>query len=295
MINVCLAADDGYAVHAGTVIASILLNSQASFVFYLIDEGISENNKKSLEEMLILGSGKIIFLEVSQKYKSFFRDTKTHKYITLPTYYRLILEELLPKEINRVIYLDCDVIVNDDLATLYRWKLEKGKVIGGVKDLNWRRSNEQNYINPGVMLVDLEAMRCGKYQEKLLNYIENNRKAIKLGDQEIINTVLAEKICLLPAEWNLQTSNFVNRSSYVRRPKIIHYVGKQKPWIFGSWNWYQREYQKVLDSIPWRIKKDKVWKMKGRIKAVLGYFKYRPFFWIRPRFYRAVWYTWFHE
>ena len=89
-----------------------------------------------------------------------------------------------------------------------------------------------HYVNAGVLLMDFENFRKQKLEQKFDEYTKKNSKSIKMGDQEILNAVLKNNIKILDDEWNVQSSNFINRSSYTLYPKIVHFVSKRKPWFF---------------------------------------------------------------
>ena len=114
-----------------------------------------------------------------------------------------------------------------------------------------------------------------------------------MGDQEIINEVLKGRIKILKENWNVQSSNFVNRSSYTHEPYIIHFVSKRKPWHFGSFSYHKYLYFKYLELTPWKIPEEEkdYWYRKNKIASFFGYLKYRPLFFLRPRFWQAVYYT----
>ena len=293
-INICIATDENYSKFSGVLIASILASSdfETRHFFYILDGGISEERKKELAKLKSIKEFEIEYLKVDNSLFKDFDKIQTHSYITTPAYYRLKLGSLL-KNIDRIIYFDCDVIVNCDLAEFFNTEMENC-AIAGVKDINHKiLKKNPNYINSGVLLFDLEKYRRENIEEKLFSYVNKNFNNIKMGDQEVINTVLKDKIKLLPDEFNVQSSNFVNRSSYTNNPKIIHFVSRKKPWHFASYSYHKKYYFKFLQLTPWKIseKEIKFWLFKNEIASLVSYFKYRPFFILRPRFYKAIFCT----
>lgn len=101
------------------------------------------------------------------------------------------------------------------------------------------------------------------------------------------------KIMLVEDEWNVQSSNFTNRSSYTRTPKAIHFVAKKKPWHYASFSVHRPLYFKYLQLTPWKLsEKDlKHWTHDNQIASLIEYVKYRPLFLFRPRFYEALFET----
>lgn len=289
-INVCISFDDNYAQYAGVTIASILYNAKASdeLYFYLLDGGVSDENKNKLLSLKSIKDCEMNFVHIDEELFADYKKIKTHKYISLPTYFRLKSAELMPN-VDKLIYLDCDTVVNTSLEELFNIDLEYN-IIAGVNDLSHKAVKKNpSYINAGMILMDLNKIREQNIEEKFLEYTKNNIEKIKAGDQDIINSVLKGKIKLLNHKWNVQTSNFTNRSSYAKFPWIIHYVGQQKPWKYGNWNYHTEYYNKYLQLTPWALDKneEKIYLKKSKIKGILGYVKYRPLFLFRPRFYQA--------
>lgn len=293
-INVCIACDDNYSRYAGVVIASILSNADTKdeLYFYILDGGITDENIRLIANLKRIKDCEINFIKVDNSLFDEYSKIKTNKYISLPGYYRLKIQELLPN-INKVIYLDCDVVVNRSLKELFDTDLE-GFPIGGVLDINKRMLKKNpNYVNAGVLLIDIENIRHSTFEQKALEWTKEHAQTIKMGDQEIINEVLKGNIKILKDNWNVQSSNFVNRSSYTHHPYIIHYVSSRKPWHFGSFSYHKKFYFDYLQLTDWKLSEEEkvYWYKKNKIASFFGYIKYRPLFFLRPRFWQAVYYT----
>lgn len=295
-INICLACDDNYSKYAGVVIASILANAKPENkpVFYILDGGISQENMDKILSLKQLKECEIHFVKVDDSQFEMYKNIQTHKYVTLQTYYRLKLAQILP-EVDRIIYLDCDIVVNNDLEELFTTNLHNN-VIAGALDIRvfgkkaWKGTN---YINAGMVLFDLEKFRQENIENIFYEYTKNNFDKIKTGDQDIINFSLEGRIEIVPDTWNVQSSNFTNRSSYTKKPQIIHFVAKNKPWHFGSFSYHRDYYFKYLQLTPWALKEEEkdYWYRQNQIASLINYVKYRPLFMFRPKFYKALYYT----
>lgn len=291
-INVCLACDNNYAKYAGVVVASVLANSKddEDLRFYILDGGISENKKTEILSLKSIKDCKIEFVQIEESMFEDYKKVATHKYISIATYYRLRLATLLP-EVERIIYFDCDMVVNSNLNNLFNVELGEN-VIAGVRDIN-KRMLQQNpsYINAGMVLFDLNKIRKENIEQKFYDYTNENFETIKMGDQTIINEVLKGRIKIVEDEWNVQSSNFTNRSSYTKHPYIIHYVAKRKPWHFGSFSVHRQLYFKYLQMTPWKLngfKEKFYWYYLNQVMSLINYVIYRPLFLFRPRFYEAI-------
>lgn len=291
-INVCLSCDENYAKHAGVVIASILSNAKQEdeLNFYILDGGILEETKSKFYELKNIKDCEINFVDIDETLFEDYKSVKTHYYISLPAYYRLKLPSLLP-QINKIIYFDCDFIICTSLKELFNKNL-KDNLIAGVNDTDRKKvKRNSQYINSGMILFDLEKMRNEKIEDEFLSWTKENIEKIKLGDQEIINEVLKGKIKIIEEEWNVQSSNFINRSSYTRNPKAIHLLGK--PWRFARACYHKKEYFNYLQKTPWKLsQKDYIhWTRDNQIISIFRYFRKRPLFFLRPAFYKAFWHT----
>ena len=296
-INVCLACDNNYAKYAGVVVASVLANSKddESLNFYILDGGISESKKTEILSLKSIKDCKIEFVQIEESMFEDYKKVATHKYISIATYYRLRLATLLP-EVERIIYFDCDMVVNSSLNNLFNVELGEN-VIAGVRDIN-KRMLQQNpsYINAGMVLFDLNKIREENIEQKFYDYTNENFETIKMGDQTIINEVLKGRIKIVEDEWNVQSSNFTNRSSYTKHPYIIHYVAKRKPWHFGSFSVHRPLYFKYLQMTPWKLngfKEKFYWYYLNQVMSLINYVIYRPLFLFRPRFYEAIFKSYF--
>lgn len=299
LINICLSCDDNYSKYAGIVIASVLLNSKdnENFCFYILDGQISQENKDKIISLKSIKNFDIQFVHIDSRLFETYKKIDTHSYITISTYYRLKLPSII-KNLDKILYLDCDIIVNSSLSELYNTDI-KDYYAAAVMDTSVNSSgytpklNNNLYFNAGVLLFNLDKMRQDNIEEKFENYTVQNIRNIRVGDQEILNCVCQGHIKQLESHWNVQSSNFTNRSDYTTTPKIINYIGKQKPWLFGSMNYWKKLYFEVLQKTPWAYPANEKfkWSTLNQIMSILNYLKYRPLFFLRPRFYKALVYT----
>lgn len=293
-INICLASDDMYTVHAGVVIASILFNANHddNLNFYILDGNISDSNKNKLISLKSIKDCNINFVPIKESDFDNYKKIKTHNYITLATYYRLKLPTLL-KNVDKVIYFDCDFVINSSLKPLFEMDMDNCP-IAGVHDINKKKVRKNpSYVNAGMLIFDIKKMRELNTETEFLNYAIKNQDTITCGDQEIINEVCKGQIKILNSEWNVQSSNFTNRSCYTNTPKCIHFVSKRKPWHFGSFSYHRDYYFLYLQLTPWALNKlDKFkWQYINQIVSLIKYAGYRPFFLLRPMFWKAFYFT----
>lgn len=254
-IYILCATDDNYAPYCGIMLTSLFeSNLDYDFSVYVLVNGDFSSQNKRKYKMLEEKYGNKVNL-VTMDESLFARlplDTEgTHSHITLPTYYRLMASSILPKEVRKCIYLDCDIIVCGDIKMLWDVDLT-GKAVAGVKDCSSEQhqqrlgySSNYDYINAGVSVYNLDYWRENHVQERAFEYIRLHKDQLPLMDQDTINGLLYDKMEVVPQRYNFQALFFKNyyweqydepfRKSLVDEcghAIIIHYCTKLKPWNF---------------------------------------------------------------
>ena len=261
-IDVALAADANYAPYLGVTLVSILENAAPdSFLrFHLM---VPDAFPAAIRERLSSLSERyhrheIHYLEM----RDAFRDCRTGiPHISHHTYYRLLLAERLP-ELERCIYLDCDIVVEGDLAEYFRMPLE-GCCVAGVRTYGSAISSPEKlaavakrlgipdyeqYINAGAVIFNLAKIRDEKLMERFIALSE------KMHDQDVLNAACYGKIRHLPFRCNVLTPHLFGEENMLRRrfadysellearrnPLIIHYADKVKPWDRPESLWAER-------------------------------------------------------
>lgn len=242
------------------MLTSLLCNNE-NVCIYLLTEGLRDDNRRIIEEEVSAKGGKLYFCLVDNSLIDNLPLSKDKglSHISKATYYRLLIANILPKEVDRVLYLDCDIIVNDSLNEL--WSIDMtGKAIAASPQIgsgyNCERLGypiEDGYFNAGVTLMNLAYCREHDITTKMLNYAVENQDKLLLNDQDVLNGVLHDKCIHILPQWNMTSACYVfeldkrgdKRSGIVindyaeakknihergMNPCIIHYVSKPKPW-----------------------------------------------------------------
>lgn len=232
MIHVAFNIDKNYTDKVQVVMNSILANTKSEVQFHVIGQEV-ENAKCYPKPDL-----------TDLKY------TNQMAHISMGATYRLYLPDIL--DIDKVIYLDCDLIVLDDIKELWQYDV---KVIAGVQDPMYIKQARKNnlshlYINSGVLVMNLDAMRKMNYKERI-KATQTGEYNLSLLDQDIINIAYGEYIEHLPEKWNVYTKIYTQTTKEMiqarNKPSIIHWCGFEKPWNIPSlWNakmWYDYKVQ----------------------------------------------------
>ena len=230
IIPIFLSSDNNYVPYIATTIASICDNTAAFCEFYILDGGIKTDNKtkiKTLMEQYNNFSIEYINIDTEKYFKNFV----TNSYITLPTYYRFIIPQL-KLNLERILYLDVDIIVKGDIQELFNTNLDN-KVLGAIKDLgdsyyikrlkfNVEIDPSHTYFNAGVLLIDCKKWREQNISEKLFNTEKKYRGKILCNDQDVLNKVFENNYKMLLEKFNALT---LKGDTVIR-----HYYSKPKPW-----------------------------------------------------------------
>lgn len=245
-ISICFCINDKYVQYLGVVLTSILLNNRKeTFKFYVLSSDISEENKNILNTLKKKYKNfEIFYIHID---KNRFKNFKINiDYISIETYYRYILADVIPKE-DKVLYLDVDLIVNNDLKDLWNININD-YYCAAVKDLNFDTekykkcigmSDNEEYINAGVILFNLKKLREDNIAEKYFKNNEIYKDKIKYQDQDVINITLSNKIKIIDSIYNFTRNDKTkNRNDAV----IIHFVGAKKPWKSLSFNKLKQLY-----------------------------------------------------
>lgn len=259
-IPIVLASDDKGAPFMYTTIISALehkYNNTYYTFFLLVPRNFSESFKNKIMEIMDKYLCNINFIYVNK----IFENIKMKiPHITFITYYRLLIGYLLPKEINKCIYLDVDICVCKDLSELYNINLNNNYLAGVVaaghyftEKYNCKRLNltsMKSFVNAGMLLMNLKQIRKDNITQKFINLSKKNYGG---QDQDIINVACYGKILTLPPKYNamvlrLEENNPLLKKIYKEQdimeaktaPHIIHYADKKKPW--NSCDVYMRKY-----------------------------------------------------
>lgn len=186
---------------------------------------------------------------------------------TIDTYTRLWIKEFFPQNVNRVLYLDADIVVVGSLAPLWFADLN-GALLGAVDIPGSDQgvtllglNHEDGYFNAGVLLIDLEQWRTIRAEEIVLDYVRNNPDRI-MYDQDALNACFHACTKRLDYRWNVIRPFYrepvtlpLDRAEIEairREARIIHFNGGSKPWSYFCDHPRRGEYQRYLLMTAWR-------------------------------------------
>ena len=254
-MNVLVSCDENYINPLKTMLYSLFKSNDIQIEIYLIHKDIRDEKIKEIEkfvEKASLGKGKLNTIKV----EDLFSKAKTTFYYTEEMYYRLLAYKYLPKSLDRILYLDPDVLVLNSCEKLYNMDLSDKyfaaatHTIPTVQSANVARlsltsghKDIENYFNSGILMINLELARNSeKYEKEVLNYVENSKSlGLIMPDQDLLNVVFRNKIIKIDEiKYNYDARRYLayklkdkkyNLSYIISNTWFLHFCGKRKPWL----------------------------------------------------------------
>ncbi len=269
LYNICFNADNNYTEQIGVAIASILKNSEKDekFNFFVLDGGFSDKSKKEIQSLSSIKDFKITYIKMNKEefkncplLKDYNPDFK-HFHVPISGYFRFKMGSIF-SELDKILYLDCDLLVLGSLKELYNTDVGEyyTAMVPDVESENEaERLDLPVYCNAGVMLINLKKWRKDKIEEKLFDYAQNNKEKILWQDQDVLNVVLKDGIKTLPRKWNFQffqydPSRYQGLYEKYHEFSILHFAGRFKPWTYEVSHPLFQEYYDYLRITPWKDK-----------------------------------------
>lgn len=178
---------------------------------------------------------------------------RSPKHLAAPAFFRCLIGELLPETINRVLYLDTDVINLRPLAPLLELDLQGKTAAAGrstaTGHLDMFGLVDADYFNSGVMLIDLNTWRRDDIGQRTIEFLFEHVERCRSWDQCALNVVLKDLVLPLGPEWNYFES--LMQDVPLIHPAIVHYVGPNKPWDDPTQQAFGAYYCNASQSTPW--------------------------------------------
>ena len=244
-IYIALCPNNYFTNLVYVAISSILSSKDITtyICFYLIIPSDFENKNKNFIDSLHeqYENFNITFIQMDNRYDKAYTDYR----ITKEAYYRFSLGELLP-HLNKILYLDTDIIVYKDLINFYNLNFN-GKMILGQPTYGNKNSQKKGFykINTGILLLNLLEMRRHKFEKDVIEIIKKGKK-LRYHDQTLLNDYFKEYIGIFPPEYHTRPwSNFKELEIFLniigrpfdkdyfyfahKYPTIRHFLGRYKP------------------------------------------------------------------
>lgn len=257
-MNIAFCINDSYASYVAVTIKSIIENNDAEkLTIHILTDGMSDRKQQIIYD--VIPASNVHIYEIDDGKLKRLKDTWS-----IYTWYRVLLPEILPNEIKTVLYLDADIIVEDDISSLFKLNM-KGKTVAGVIDVQSLNKDtyvrchyepEKKYICAGVLVMNLEYWREHNLCDKIIDWGLAHNTEIHFPDQDTINYICQDTKIVLDMRYGVLDAFFHDGHFFqepykhqlleaLEHPAIIHYAG-QSPWIIertyhqfqSRWDYY---------------------------------------------------------
>ncbi len=275
-MNIVYTSDDNFVPQISAGIASVLENNRkASVHFYIMSKGITEEHKKMLKSFVACYSQEIDIIELppTEVLCGKAIDTGGWNDIVLS---RLFLDTLLPEEVDKVLYLDGDTIVRQDISRLYDTDLSEHVLAAAVEPTVPADRKEvlglepdANYYNAGVLLINLKLWKERDTGHRILAFFDEHGGQLFANDQDAINGCLKDEILPVHFTYNFCNTYYfyayraVNKwmnpdqrapkdvyKAVCKDPAIVHFLGEERPWRHGSRHRFGADFFKYYKRTP---------------------------------------------
>lgn len=247
-IPILVTLDENYIPQLNVLLVSLYINHPGqSFDIYLVHSRISKEKIAKID----LNCRKLGFVLFSVRTNELlFENAPITKRYPKEMYYRLLAAQILPQELDKIIYIDPDTLVINSILPLWKKNINdylfaaaahtgKTELVNSMNRI--RLGTETDYFNSGVLLINLKRCRKEIVPEEVFEFAREHFKELLLPDQDILNALYGNRILEIEdVLWNYDARNYSNyllRSAgewnvkwVMKHTAILHFCGREKPW-----------------------------------------------------------------
>jgi UDP-glucose:(galactosyl)LPS alpha-1,2-glucosyltransferase len=268
-LNILVTLNAGYLPQLAVMLTSLVAcHPNRTFTVYVLHTSLTSQQIRALGRVYP-GRCRIVGVRAPQ---NFLFDAPTSRRYPAEMYYRIFAAQLLPEGLERILYLDPDLVIINPIEALYG--LDFGGMLlaaashvispqlNRINELRLSMPDSRPYYNSGVMLMNLSLLRREQSQSEVLDYIRTHKNVLMLPDQDVVNAVYGAHILPIdPLRYNLSERFFrrynLGRERWGNRLDlqwvrnnacIIHYCGRNKPWnknYIGEFDCFYRRYERL--------------------------------------------------
>lgn len=264
-IPIFFSTDDHYIPYLDVAVSSLIANASRDYDYRIIvlNTGLCPQNMAKVKQNERPGVV-IEFVDISRQLEGVMSYFKNVYHFSIVTYYRLFIASLFP-QYDKILYLDCDIVVLGDIAKLYQIPLGDN-ILGAAPEQYVQNTREfrryaevalgvdpDGYVNAGVLIMNLEAFRKNRIEEQFVKLITEYDFELLDPDQAYLNYLCRDKIHMLPNGWNKEPMPLRCEGE----KNIVHYALYKKPWQYDDvmdgeffWHYARRSpfYRQILQN-----------------------------------------------
>ena len=253
-MHVLVTLNKGYLTHFYAMLTSLLYNTSNAITVYVMHDDLTSIEEGEIRKRFPTVTFSFIFMD-----KSFCDGFPTTKRYPYTVYYRIFAPLFLPETLERVLYLDCDLIVHNSIDSFYNTDFAGNLLVACshigafLRFFNQIRLGGKStyvYMNTGVLLMNLPLFRQVLDVEKIKAYTLRHKRKLVLFDQDILYAFFGDRVLRKNALiYNLSDRQILWHNRFHRKKitkkwvrdnnVIVHYIGRNKPWKIG--------YKGILD------------------------------------------------
>lgn len=247
-MNILVTLDSHYIKPLHVMLKSLFLNNPNEiFAIYLLHTSLKPAELRELDAFIRFHGSTLIVMRVAADR---FADAPLVFHYTREMYFRLLAPWLLPENLDRILYLDPDILILNSVRTLYTTDIDRFLYAAAyhnkltIKNINRIRLYPYEidaYYNSGVLLMNLKALRREVREEDIYRFVRENRPKLVMPDQDILNSLYARRIRRLDElyyNYDARYYSYYKRTSngrfdmdrIINRTVVLHFCGRKKPW-----------------------------------------------------------------
>ena len=250
-MNILVTLDRNYLLPLRVLLASLVINNpEEHFHFYLASDDLTEEDLTDIRIFLLRHESTLHVIHIEEDW---FMQAPTVRYYSRAMYYRLLAAQFLPPNLEKILYLDPDILVINPIRELYDMPLSSETLYAAcihkglmnislpVNKIRLASYESEGYFNSGMLLMNLPSIRQSVHPQEIFDYAEKNRHLLFLPDQDILNGLYGERIVPVDeTRWNYDARKYQeyliasggekDLNWVMNHTAFLHYCGKHKPW-----------------------------------------------------------------
>ncbi|AMA64716.1 General stress protein A [Candidatus Arsenophonus lipoptenae] len=268
--NIAYGVDKNFLYGCGISIASIALqNTKFNYRFHIFTSYFNDDNKILFFNLSQQYNLKINIYLVKDQSLKLLPNTKNWSY---HTYFRFIIADYFVDKIDKILYLDADMICNNKLDKLQEINFNNNEIAAVVieKDEKWWKKRaialktvniSKGYFNAGFLLINLKRWAEEEISTRAMKLLrdKNSKNKFSFLDQDVLNILLMNKVIYLAKKYNTQYNinhdlQSIQKQAFNIDAVFIHYIGPTKPWHEWGTSQFLQPFIKAKNASPWKNK-----------------------------------------
>lgn len=247
-MNILVTLNSNYLKPLKVMLKSLFLNNpEESFSIYLMHSTLKDAEISDLDKFIKSNNGNLNIVSIDEKV---FEDAPILLHYTREMYYRLLAFKFLPTDLDRVLYLDPDILVINSIKELYNLDIKDYLYAAAYHDaipitkinrIRFKTYDIKTYYNTGVLLMNLENQRRVIDEKDIFKFVRDNHSKLIMPDQDILNSLYSKYVKTVDEMiynydarkyhyYKLNSNLLVDMDFVIRNTVILHFCGKRKPW-----------------------------------------------------------------